>query len=168
MNTRKRHPRIAIPAVLLMALLATFSVGIVHAQVAKQTIPLGDGWNAVWLEVEPTYPTGHVRAGQAMAPEDVFTDPKIDIVASPKPLAGLSELYFANDPTSESGTFNQDGWEQWHRGAPVGNDLVMMTGNRAYLIHTNAALSSAPEVEGEVVLPPEMDARPVQSGRIRH
>ena len=56
-----------------------------HAQKTTQAIALGAGWNAVWLEVEPTYeigdtaasgvspiPAGDSRIGRTKAPEDVF------------------------------------------------------------------------------------------------
>ena len=119
------------------------------AQSANQQVALQAGWNAVWLEVEPTYPDGHLRAGQAMAPEDVFAaHPQVITVASPKPRAGISEL-FGDAPGSETGTFNQDGWEQWHRGGGIGDDLVMMTGNRAYLIEVSGALAPI-SLEGKV------------------
>jgi hypothetical protein len=61
----------------------------------------------------------------------IINNPDIEVVASPKQLAGLSEFYAA-DPGAESGTFNQDEWQQWKRnGAVNANNLGTITGNRA-------------------------------------
>ncbi|MFT4638204.1 MAG: hypothetical protein ACI8T1_001523 [Verrucomicrobiales bacterium] len=127
-------------ALLLAVFLPTAS-----AQTGSQDISLVAGWNAVWLEVEPNYPAGDPQAGLPRAPEDVFPIGVVT-VASPKPLVGLAE-FFASDPTNV-GTFNQAGWEQWHRPAGIGDDLVAVTGNRAYLIEANAPLQFS--LEGEV------------------
>src|SRR5262245_19796021 len=85
----------SLGAVVLAGLVAQAASAL--SQTAPQAITLVPGWNAVWLEVEPLYPTGDPKAGQAKAPEDIFTNPSIDIVASPKPLAGSAE-FFAADP----------------------------------------------------------------------
>ena len=58
------------------------------AQNVTQTVTLTAGWNAVWLETEPTYDTGP-KAGQRKAPEDVFTNTAIQTVVTPKPLGEL-------------------------------------------------------------------------------
>lgn len=112
-----------------------------RAQTAPQTVTLVSGWNAIWLEVEPVYPAGDPRAGQVRAPADVFTNAAIDIVATPKPLAGSAE-FFASDPGSLNGvtTFNRDEWQQWKRVDITGeNNLGSIFGNRPYLVHTTAA-----------------------------
>ncbi len=132
-------------AVLLAGFVAHASTA--QAQIAPQTITLAPGWNAVWLEVEPVYPAGDSKAGQAKAPADVFNNTAIDIVATPKPLAGSAE-FFGSEPGSVSGisTFNKEDWLQWKRTDPVGaNNLSMVFGNRPYLIHTtgNAAVTLA-------------------------
>jgi hypothetical protein len=103
-----------------------------RAQTAGQTITLSPGWNAVWLEVEPVNATG-----QAKAPEDVFDNPAIQTVTSPKPLSGLAE-FFASDPDSAT-SFNEDEWEQWKRNDVTGsNNLPLISGNRPYLVQVAA------------------------------
>lgn len=105
------------------------------AQQVDQTVALSPGWNSVWLEVEPVN-----NAGQQMAPEDVFTNPSILAVATPKPLSGLSE-FFASEP-GEISTFNQDEWQQWKRTDPAGvNNLPLVSGNRPYLIQVDPSAS---------------------------
>jgi hypothetical protein len=114
------------------------------AQTAPQAITLVPGWNAVWLEVEPLYPTGDSKAGQPKAPADVFTNSAIDIVATPKPLASSAE-FFATEPGSvpTSGgvtDFNRDEWLQWKRVDAAGtSNLAAIFGNRPYLIHSTGA-----------------------------
>ena len=134
-----------------------FCTSFLHAQTATQTINFASGWNSVWLEVEPVYEEGDTvlndindgsddetlaagdsRIGLPKAPEDVFTNTDILVVASPKPLSTVSEL-FAEDP-GVIGTFNQDGWEVWDRNDVTdSNNLSLITGNRAYLIQASAA-----------------------------
>lgn len=107
-----------------------------RAQTAVQTVTLAAGWNAVWLEVEPVDGTG-----QPLAPQDVFNNPAIKIVATPKPLAGLAE-FFAGDPGAIT-TFNQDEWQQWKRTDPAGsNNLPLIFGNRPYLIQVATGTAS--------------------------
>jgi hypothetical protein len=113
-----------------------------RAQSTEQFLSLAPGWNAVWLEVSPVYPAGHPFAGQPKAPADVFPAGVVAVV-SPKPLAGTAE-FFAADPAdadtdpAPGGTFNKDGWEQWHNPGLAGDNLKLVTGNRPYLIKTNA------------------------------
>ncbi len=133
--------------ILTGALLASS----LQAQEADQLINLVPGWNAVWLEVQPTYPEGHERAGRPMTPEDAFdtaNNDAIDVIASPKPLAGLAE-FFGSDPAA-AGTFNQEGWEIWRRTEIDPNTLVTTTGNRAYLIENTAAATLTLTLTGEV------------------
>ena len=148
MNRLSIHPsRVALGIFLGMRLL-----GNLEAQTAGQAISLSAGWNSVWLEIEPVYQAGDtllndpalpgdnetlaagdVRIGQTKAPEDVFTNPTITVIASPKPLASLSE-FFGSQPGA-IGTFNQDRWEQWLRIDPTGtNNLAAVSGNRPYLV----------------------------------
>jgi len=63
-----------------------------QAQTATQSVTLSAGWNAVWLEVEPVNASGPY-AGQPKAPQDVFNNPAVLIVATPKPLAGTAEFF---------------------------------------------------------------------------
>lgn len=136
--------------VALAGLLAQAASAL--AQTAPQTITLAPGWNAVWLEVEPVYPAGDSKAGQAKAPADVFTNQAIDIVATPKPLAGSAE-FFGSEPGSVSGvtTFNKEDWQQWKRTDPVSaNNLSMVFGNRPYLVHTTGSTAVNLSLTGNV------------------
>lgn len=154
MNRLASHPsRFALGIILGFPLLGT----ILEAQTAGQEISLSAGWNSVWLEIEPVYQAGDTvlndpalpgdnetlaagdaRIGQLKAPEDVFINPAITVVASPKPLASLSE-FFGSEPGT-IGTFNQDQWEQWLRTDPTGtNNLASVSGNRAYLVKVTPA-----------------------------
>ena len=120
-----------------------------RAQTAGQTVTLAAGWNAVWLEVEPTYPLGDPKAGQPKAPADVFANPAIDIVATPKPLAGSAE-FFASEPGAIT-TFNKDDWQQWKRTDLTGtNNLSTIFGNRPYLVHTTGAATVSLSLTGKV------------------
>jgi hypothetical protein len=123
-----------LPDLLLAALLIT--APSLRAQDATQTVNLVSGWNAVWLEVEPQDANGQPRH-----PTSVFNtaaNTAITVIASPKPLAGLAE-FFGDEPGTESGTFNQNGWEQWLRDDLAGvSNMIMTTGNRGYLIRTTA------------------------------
>ncbi|MFT6573171.1 MAG: hypothetical protein ACJA16_001352 [Akkermansiaceae bacterium] len=150
-NANQQHAQ-AIPGSGWSLLILTFvlmvagvSHGMAAAPTATQEISLEAGWNAVWLEVEPTHPDDHeTKPSLAMSPEDAFdtvTNTAIEVIASPKELAGLAE-FFGDDPTSEKGTFNQAAWQQWLRVDPGGvTDLVSISGNRAYLIKTSASVS---------------------------
>ncbi len=123
----------------LIALALALLAPALHAQNSTQNVALAAGWNAVWLEVEP-----QDANGQPLPPTSVFNtavNTGITVIASPKPLAGLAE-FFGDAPGTESGTFNQDGWEHWRRiDPPSANNLVMTTGNRAYLIECSANLT---------------------------
>ncbi len=100
----------------------------VSAQTADQTLTLTAGWNAVWLEVEPVDASGRTKTA-----EEVFNNPSIQIVATPKPLTGLAE-FFASEPGAIT-TFNQEEWLQWKRNDPAGlNNLSLAYGNRPYLV----------------------------------
>lgn len=140
---------------------ALFSLSsLLSAQTADQAIPLEAGWNAVWLEVEPVYQAGDTalndpalagddeviaagdpRIGQPKMPVDVFSNPAIQTVASPKPIAGLSE-FFGSEP-GQIGTFNQAEWERWLRTDPSGsNNLPLVRGNRPYLVEVEAGTAA--------------------------
>lgn len=119
---------LTMKSILSMLAGALALAGLARGQTATQSVTLNAGWNSVWLEIEPVD-----GSGNPLAPEAVFTNPAIQMVASPKPLAGLAE-FFSEDPDS-IGTFNQDEWQQWKRVDPSGgNDLPLVNGNRAYLI----------------------------------
>lgn len=137
-------------AAVLVGLIA--AVAPAHAQTAPQTVALAAGWSAVWLEVEPVYPAGDPKAGQPKAPADVFTNPAIDIVATPKPLASAAE-FFGSEPGSLAAvtSFNKDDWQQWKRtDVASANNLSSVFGNRPYLIHTTGAAAVTFTVTGKV------------------
>lgn len=132
-----KHSSYLIAAVLAGALALAAPA---HAQTTTQSVSLTAGWNSVWLEVDPVYDTG-ANAGQAKAPQDVFANAAIQVVATPKPLAGLAEFFGADPGTI--GTFNQAEWEQWKRTDPTGsNNLAMTFGNRPYLIQVAAGTAT--------------------------
>jgi hypothetical protein len=139
----------------LALVVALAQAASLFGQTAPQTVTLSAGWNAVWLEVEPTYGPTETRAGQTKDPADVFTNPAIDIVATPKPLAGSVE-FFAADPESipSSGgvtEFNQDEWQQWKRVDPAGSsNLPAVFGNWPYLIHTTGSATVTLTLTGKV------------------
>lgn len=115
-----------------------------RAQTADQTLTLSPGWNAVWLEVEPVDANGLTKA-----PGDVFNNASIQVVATPKPLAGMSE-FFANDLGAIT-TFNQDEWQQWKRNDPAGeNNLAVISGNRPYLVQVDGGSPVVLSLSGKV------------------
>lgn len=98
------------------------------AQTATQTVTFSSGWNSVWLEVEPVDANGNRKA-----PEDVFNNAGVQVIATPKPLAGSAD-FFGSAPGT-IGAFNKDEWLQWKRTDPAGsNNLTLVSGNRPYLI----------------------------------
>jgi hypothetical protein len=148
-----------IPRLLAWLAALAFLTPALHAQNATQNIPLAIGWNAVWLEVEPVYAAGDtsvtapsplaandIRIGLPKDPRDVFTNSAIQKIASPKPLAGLSEVFgytSGSAPDSAPGSYNQDGWEYWSKTDPANaSNLVMTTGNRGYLIESSAVITN--------------------------
>jgi hypothetical protein len=121
-------------------------------QTAPQSVTIAPGWNAIWLEVQPTYATGHPKAGMAQAPEDVFNNPAITIVASPKELAGSAE-FFGTTPEDldPANNFNQDEWLQWKRSDPADiSNLTMVFGNRPYLVFSTSSSSISLVLTGRV------------------
>lgn len=120
--------------VLFLAMMASRSV---QAQVGRQTINLTDGWNAIWLDVQPA-----TTNGQPMSPEEMFGGyAAVKTVATPKELAGLGE-FFGDAPTNGAYTsFNQEGWAQWHSSGGLLDDLATMSANRPYIIQTTSAVS---------------------------
>lgn len=131
-NPIMKRASLSLPWLALAGMITLLMAWQAGAQTTTQNLSLSGGWHAVWLEVEPVYDSGP-NAGLPKAPQDVFTNPAIQVVATPKPLASLAE-FFAAEPGS-IGTFNQDEWEQWKRTDPTNsNNLPMVLGNRPYLI----------------------------------
>ena len=145
------------PLILMKKLIATswcqvasFLTGLVilaapaRAQNVDQTLTLSPGWNAVWLEVQPVDANGVPRS-----PQDVFSNPAVETIATPKPLSGLSE-FFASEPGAIT-TFNQEEWQQWKRNDPAGtNNLPLISGNRPYLIQLGGSSPLVLTVAGKV------------------
>jgi len=107
------------------ALLALTSPARAATQV--QTLNLAVGWNAVWLEVEPTD-----ASGDRLLVNQVFQSPNftIDVVARPVQPVGTAE--FVDNPAN---TFNQPGWLVWYANPVTESDVFPIEGNRAYLVH---------------------------------
>ncbi len=107
----------------------------VPAATQTQTLNLAVGWNAIWLEVEPTDTNG-----RRLSVDQVFqsADFTIDVVARPFDPVGTAE--FVANP---SDTFNQPAWLVWYAN-PVagGNDVFPVTGNQAYLLHVASSQSN--------------------------
>lgn len=132
---------------------AVFSSQSLAAQEAPQAIVLEEGWNAVWLEVEPRYSAGETiqgatgpevlaandqRVGQAKGPQDAFANAVVLEIATPRPLTGTAET-FSGEP-GEVGVFNQAEWLQWKRVDVAGqNNLLKVIGNRPYLIKSSGS-----------------------------
>ncbi len=91
---------------LLLAVCSLLLGPELHAVEHTQTLNLSSGWNAVWLEVDPVD-----ASGQAKAVEEVFADPAISYVATPRLPAGTAEFI----SQSSGGVFNQAAWRTWHR-----------------------------------------------------
>jgi hypothetical protein len=93
----------------------------------EQVIQLEEGWNAVYLEVEPEKNT----------PAEVFKDKPIDVVTRYFRL--VSPVQFISDPGDEP--WKSEGWGVWY--APAREDAFLTSlhaiqGNKTYLIHATA------------------------------
>jgi hypothetical protein len=134
----KTH-RHCLPALgLLLSLLLVRSL---PAQTITQTIPLAAGWNAIWVEVEPTNSAiGIVLTNQPV--ESVW--PYSDKLTPAEFIASLSEEAW-NDP----------GWRRWYPpNSPhaILNTLFALEAGKAYLVKmTNAATLN---ITGRPVLQP--------------
>lgn len=109
---------------MLAAVLASASVCC--AQTRQQTLNLRAGWNAVFLEVEPTN----------AAPQSVFANTPIDTVARYFPRT--SPVQYITDPAEAR--WNEPGWGVWYapsRPESVVSSLHAIHGNRPYLVHAS-------------------------------
>lgn len=139
----RRTPRLHATAVLLSAILAASQTTAPAAEPLvmkrQQIISLTEGWNAVFLEVEPL----------DAAPEKVFAGQPVDIVAAYFPPA--APLQFVTNPGSQ--LFKGLGWGVWYaedRPDAFLKTLNAIYGNQAYLIHTTRAFEW--RVDGMVTL----------------
>ncbi len=147
-NTKQQHAQ-ALPGpgwsllIFIFVLIAAgLSTRAAATPTASQSVPLKAGWNAIWLEVEPVGEDGLRRS-----PEAVFANTAIEIVATPKPLAGTSTFFSGastglgddaspndTDFEDDSSKFNEGGWQQWKRTTEGTNNLALISGNRPYLV----------------------------------
>ncbi len=103
-----------------------------------QEIPLQAGWNAVWLEVTPAYPS----------PQAVFGGTPVDQAAAYYPV--LSTVQFVTDPGEIR--WNNPGWAVWYAPAQPEaalSNLSAVDAGRAYLLHALAPARLT--VRGEAV-----------------
>lgn len=106
--------------------------------VREQILELQEGWNAIFLEVEPADPD----------PGRVFGELPVDIVASF--YARVASAQFVTDPGAN--LFRRAGWGVWYaddRPDAFLGTLHAIHGQRAYLIHATAAFTW--RIQGEVV-----------------
>lgn len=124
----------------LCALLFTQTRG--EAVEFTRSITLNVGWNSIWLDVEPT-----TSSGRMYSVENVFTNPAVTIVAMPTTPVGSAE--FITEANEQP--FNQEGWRVWRRNSELGeNSLVVVEGNKAYLVFVNGAAPVPLSVTGAV------------------
>ena len=94
----------------------------------SQTINLEQGWNSVWLTLQPD--DGAVEA--------VFADSAIQMVMTPQVDLGAAE--FVGDVGRVR--VNQDGWRSWRRSSPVQeHTLALVRAHRGYLIYADSAIT---------------------------
>ena len=126
---------------LCMAVAAMLSVSA-FAQTRTQTVALEKGWNAVWLEVQPSDPN----------PANVFADASVDVVAGY--IQPVSEAQFVKRTTVNLQTLA--GWNVWyapHRADASLSRLQRLTANMGYLVHAlePAVVTVSGEVTGRAI-----------------
>jgi len=118
-----RNSVTSIFQVAATALVCCFAIHSARGQTITQNITLQPGWNAVWLEVQPT----------ANRTDTIFSN--LPVASVWTRADRLSSVEFIQDPSEEA--FNQTGWLGWfHPSRPeafIGN-LFALHANRAYLI----------------------------------
>jgi hypothetical protein len=121
-----KNVAISIFQVAATALVCCFAIHSARAQAITQNITLQPGWNAVWLEVQPS----------ANRTDTIFSN--LPVASVWTRAERLSSVEFIQDPSEEA--FNQSGWLGWfHPSRPdafLGN-LFAVHANRAYLIKVN-------------------------------
>lgn len=116
---------------IVAAVLTWLVASPASAATLTQTFTLQQGWNAVWLEVEP-----RDAQGQLQTADQVFNSPdfNIDQVAAQSLPVGTAE--FSTDPSK---LYGQAGWIVWSRTPASGESgTVTVIGRRAYLLHVSA------------------------------
>ncbi len=135
-----RSTGIALAALLWVTSLSTTALGASDLTPRRvQVIPLVQGWNSVFLEVDPV----------DLEPAALFNGTPIDIVASYYAPTGAAQ--FVSDPGAD--LFRRAGWGVWYaedRPDAFLKSLHGVSGQRAYLIHSREDYSW--KVTGEVVM----------------
>ena len=120
-----------------------------HAVETTQSISLAQGWNAVWLEVDPIVQAGE-NAGTNKAVTEVFSNAAIDVVVRPLYNHGSSE-FVQNIGTAD---FKQKGWQAWYRSSELNeNTLALIEGYQAYLIKASSAVTISVTGEARYMKP---------------
>lgn len=104
-----------------------------------QTVELKEGWNAVFLEVEPADPS----------PTEIFADSPVDVVA--QFLRPVRTAQFATDPGEELA--NDESWGVWYgpdREESLLSNLFALHSHTALLVHSRKAFSWT--IAGQVFL----------------
>jgi len=113
----------------LLALISLFLATTVHAQWQSTTYPLKSGWNSIYLHGDATYTT----------PELLFAS-KPEVLEVWRWNPNPNQVGFTSTPLLPSNGTPE--WSKWVRGV-VGNSLIGMTGQSAYLVKCSAAVSVA-------------------------
>jgi len=115
------------PPKLLSKLLPVFACALTAlsaaAQTVTQTVTLQPGWNAVWLEVEPT----------DNACDTVFSN--LPVASAWERVERLSSAEYIQSPSEAA--FNEAGWAHWYPPAATEsflNNLFTVNANHAYLL----------------------------------
>ncbi len=127
---------------LLLTLWTVLLAPSLHAVEHTQTLNLASGWNSVWLEVDPVN-----ESGEPKSVEEVFADPAISYVATPRLPVGTAEFI----TESAGGVFNQAAWRTWHRSSELGEiSLASISGYQAYLVKVTGNTPITLDITGEV------------------
>ena len=136
-SDRRRFLRIAWAALVTVACTGT-NFAVESAVLRGQQIELVAGWNAIWLEVEPT--DDRIAA--------TFDASKIDVVA--RYFTPSTPVRFLQNPAEKP--WNDPGWAVWYAPSRAENFLTSLhavQGGCAYLVHATTAhtLSISGKVE---------------------
>ena len=140
-NSTTTHT-IIVPAILLL-LSSTTAFG----QWAVQTVELEDGWNAVYLEVQP----------EARSCKEVFSGLPIESVWCWNPKSSSAQ-YILSPPDPEELVVGHPEWLVYLPGPDsesdhVATNLFTLLGGRSYLIKMESAPSGPLEIMGQPCLP---------------
>lgn len=121
---RRRGPSAALCSAFGLLLGGSMAVAVPAYPTRTQTIELKEGWNAVFLEVEPADP----------APAAVFAGTPVDAVA--QYFRPVRTAQFATDPNELLA--NNEGWGIWYgpdREESVFSNLHALHSHNAFLVH---------------------------------